>query len=114
MLKLELLKLEAMMKLKLVCSLASILTLTAFGSLVGCSGMRKTDSTFYTHAEAFRIVGFAIPEDDQVVARRLVPPDAKIETILSTPADWKSVVGVIGNIFWIHSTRISGTLPDKS
>ena len=77
----------------------------------GCSGMRKTNDTFATHAESFRIVGFTIPEDDQAAAARLVPPGAKVESVSSTSADWTSVIGVIGNIIGIHQTTIAGTMP---
>ncbi len=85
--------------------------LLAFPLLTGCAGIRKTNETFATHAESFRIVGFTIPEDDQAAAARLVPPGATIETVDATPADWTSVLGVIGNIIGIHQTRITGTMP---
>ncbi len=77
--------------------------------LSGCSGMRETNNQFTTHAESFRIVGFAIPEDDQAAARALVPKGATITDVHSTPADWHSFVGFFGNLFWIHQTTVSGT-----
>ncbi len=77
--------------------------------LMSCSGMRQTENTFYTHAESFRILGFPIPEDDQAAARALVPAGAKITTVNSTPADWKSFWGFIGNLFSFHITEVSGT-----
>ncbi len=76
----------------------------------GCSGIRKTDSTFMTHAESIRIVGYSIPGNDQERAKELVPAGANIVTVQSTPADWTSVVGIIGNILWINATQISGTI----
>lgn len=78
--------------------------------VTGCSGFRKTDSSFYTHAESIRIVGYSIPGDDQKRATDLVPADGKIETIHSTPADWTSVLGIIGNILWISVTEVSGPI----
>lgn len=79
----------------------------------GCSGIRKSDNAFYTHAESFRVLGYSIPGDDQARARMLVPADAQIVSVRSTPADWTSVIGIIGNILWIHETEIGGTLPVK-
>lgn len=74
-----------------------------------CSGVRSTSNTFSTHAESLRIVGIPIPEDDQAAARALVPAGAEITSVHSTPADWTSFFGVLGNVFWIHQTVISGT-----
>ncbi len=77
--------------------------------LSGCSGMRETNNQFSTHAECFRILGYPIPEDDQAAARALVPKGATITDVQSSPADWKSFVGFIGNLFWFHQTTVSGT-----
>jgi hypothetical protein len=77
--------------------------------LSGCSGIRQTGSQFTSHAECFRIVGIPIPADDQAAARALVPKGATITDVSSTPADWNSFVGVIGNLFWFHQTTVSGT-----
>ena len=76
-----------------------------------CSGIRETDNQFTTHASCFRFIGNAIPEDDQSAARALVPngPNVKITSIHSTPADWTSVRGIIGNVIGLHSTSVSGT-----
>ena len=70
--------------------------------------MRKTSQNFTTHAESVRIFGYPIPEDDKVAAHALVPAGAQITDVASTPADWTSLVGVFGNILWIHGTQISG------
>ena len=78
--------------------------------LSGCAGMRETNNQFTTHAECFRILGYSIPEDDQAAARALVPKGATITDVQSSPADWKSVVGFIGNLFWFHQTTVSGTM----
>ena len=83
-------------------------------TLMGCSGMRTADGKFSTHAESIRILGYSIPADDQKRAAELVPASAKIESIDSTPADWTSLVGIIGNIFWPHQTRISGTVGETA
>lgn len=91
-------------------SLRTLLTISVTALVLsGCSGIRKTDSSFTTHAESFRIVGYSIPGDDQARARALVPANANIVSMESTPADWTSVLGVIGNILWIHHSEISGT-----
>jgi len=90
------------------CLLAAVALLVS-----GCSGMRKTGSTFSTHAESIRVLGMAIPGDDQAAAKKLVPVNGKIETISSTPADWTSIIGIIGNILWFHRTRITGTISEN-
>ena len=53
--------------------LSQILFASMILSTAACSGMRKSEGTFTTHAESFRIVGFAIPGDDQAAAYKLVP-----------------------------------------
>lgn len=75
----------------------------------GCAGMRETNNQFTTHAECFRFVGIPIPRDDQAAARALVPKGAIITDVQSTPADWNSFLGFIGNLFWFHQTTVSGT-----
>ena len=90
--------------MKKLCALAVCLTV-----ITGCSGMRETNNQFSTHAESIRILGYAIPEDDQAAARALVPKGATITDVQSTPADWHSVVGFIGNLLWINQTVVSGT-----
>ena len=89
----------------------SLLTLTLACALLtsSCAGLRETEDTFSTHAECVRILGIAIPEDDQLAAADQVPPGATITTVSSTPADWSSLWGILGNLFWFHSTQISGT-----
>lgn len=77
--------------------------------LIACSGIRKSPQGFTTHAESIRVLGFAFPEDDKLVAHNLVPAGAEIVTATSSPADWTSVLGVIGNVLWIGHTQISGT-----
>ena len=76
-----------------------------------CAGIRETNNQFTAHAECVRFFGNAIPADDQAAARALVPngPNVKITSIHSTPADWTSFFGVIGNIVGLHSTTVSGT-----
>lgn len=78
-------------------------------TLAGCSGMRSAENHFTVHAESFRIFGFAIPGDDQAAAAKMVPAGANITTSYSTPADWHSFWGVLGNIMGFHSTVIAGT-----
>lgn len=79
--------------------------------LAGCAGVRKTpDGTFMAHAESFRVLGYSIPYDDQIRAEQEVPSGGKVVTVDSTPADWTSVTGIIGNLLWPHQTRISGVV----
>jgi hypothetical protein len=86
-------------------------TLIAAALLSGCAGIRETNNQFTTHAECFRFIGNAIPADDQAAARALVPAGSKVNitNLNSTPADWTSVLGIIGNVIGFHSTTISGT-----
>jgi hypothetical protein len=92
-----------MTKQTLVASVLGMLLLS------GCAGLRETNNQFSTHAECFRVVGYPIPADDQAAARNLVPKNAKITTIASTPADWTSLLGGLGNLFGFHMTTVSGT-----
>jgi hypothetical protein len=75
----------------------------------GCSSVRESNGAFVSNAQCFRIVGFAIPEDDQQAAMNLVPAGAKITNVSGFPADWKSFWGFFGNLFWFHWTTIGGT-----
>jgi hypothetical protein len=86
-------------------------TIIAAALLSGCAGIRETNNQFTTHAECFRFIGNAIPGDDQAAARALVPAGSKVNitNLNSTPADWTSVIGIIGNVIGFHSTTISGT-----
>ena len=77
--------------------------------LSGCSGMRQSNGTFVAHAEAIRLFGFAIPADDQQAALDAVPKGATITSVQSSPADWTSLFGILGNIIGIHSTHVGGT-----
>ena len=92
-------------------SLFSALFLAAIVS-TGCAGTRSANGYYSVHAESFRIFGFAIPGDDQEAAAKLQAekyPGATVTTSGSTPADWTSFMGVLGNIFGLHQTVISGT-----
>lgn len=82
-------------------------------AVTGCSGTRTTGSSFTTHAESFRVLGYAIPEDDQKAAMALVPKGGNVESVSSTPADWQSLWGVLGNLFWFHVTEVGGTLGEE-
>jgi hypothetical protein len=87
----------------------NLLLLGTVVALSACSGIRQTNNQFTAHAESFRIVGIAIPHDDQEAARQLVPQGANIASIHSTPADWTSLFGFFGKLLGFHSTSISGT-----
>lgn len=75
--------------------------------VIACAGMRETDETFVAHAESVRILGFSIPGDDMARADELVPDDWVVVSVRSTPADWTSLVGFLGNLLGIHQTVIS-------
>lgn len=86
----------------------SVLCLAAL-TLAGCSGMRQAEGQCTVHAESFRLFGFAIPHDDQAVAAKMAKEHlASQDTSMSTPADWTSFCGILGNIMGFHSTAISG------
>jgi hypothetical protein len=95
------------MNKKLITAALGIVTLT----LASCSGMRQANGHYTVHAESFRFFGICIPADDQETAAKLHAEHFKGGTIItqgSTPADWTSFWGVLGNIFGFHSTVISG------
>ncbi len=91
-------------------SLVSALCLTLLAT-AGCTGYREAGGYYTVHAESFRIFGFAIPGDDQEAAAKLHAekfPGSTVTTSGSTPADWTSFWGVLGNIMGFHGTVISG------
>lgn len=80
-------------------------------TLAGCSGMRQADGMYTVHAESFRFFGISIPHDDQAAAAQMNAANFGTGTVTSshsTPADWTSFCGILGNIFSFHSTVISG------
>lgn len=87
----------------------AVVTACAVLMLAGCSGVRESNGTFVAHAESFRIIGIAIPGDDQQAALDRVPPGAKIENVNSSAADWTSFWGFFGNLFGFNYTQIGGT-----
>jgi hypothetical protein len=95
------------MKTKLLAPLACVLLLAA----TGCTGTRSAGGYYTVHAESFRLFGFAIPGDDQAAAAKLHAekfPNGAVTSNHSTPADWTSFWGVLGNLFGFHRTEISG------
>lgn len=86
-----------------------MLTVVALIGAAGCSGVRESNGTFVTHAEAFRIIGFAIPSDDQQAALDKVPAGGVITNVNSTAADWTSFWGFFGNLLGFSWTSIGGT-----
>ena len=80
-------------------------------SVSACSGMRSTDTLFSAHAENFNILFLQIPSgDNQQRAMDLVPENAEIKTIESSPEDLTSFAGVFNRILGVGSTRIDGTI----
>ena len=91
--------------------LITLAVCTAALTLASCTGMRTANGLTTVHAESFRIFGFAIPSDDQEAAAKLWEEKAKGMTVTashSTSADWTSFWGVLGNLFGLHCTSISG------
>jgi len=92
--------------------LAAVVTAMIVGT--GCAGTRRTPETFYVHAESFRLFSLPLPKDDQAAAwekyAEEVGAGGEIRTVTSTPADWTSLVGFMGNLFWFHRTTLSGVM----
>lgn len=77
----------------------------------GCAGTRSAGGYYTVHAESLRLFGFAIPGDDPEAAAKLHAekyPGSTVTANNSTPADWTSFWGVLGNIVGFHRTEISG------
>lgn len=86
-----------------------VVALFALVGSIGCAGVRQTNTNFSAHAESFRIFGVVLPADDMAAAAAQVPAGATVTSVSSTPADWTSVLGAIGNVLGFHQTRIAGT-----
>lgn len=96
-----------MLRLVTVCALAAALIAST-----GCAGTRSAEGHFTAHATSFRLLGFPIPEDDLEAAVDLAEdeyPDGEIVTILSNPADWTSVTGILSQILGFTTTIVGGT-----
>ena len=79
-------------------------------SVSACSGMRRSGDQFTLHAESLNLLGLRIPGDDHERAMQAVPSGAQIETVLSSPSDWTSTIGVINRIVGISVTEVSGEI----
>jgi len=80
----------------------------------GCSGLRTTDSTFMAHAENFNFMFLQIPGgDSQERAMALMPEGAEIDTLISTPDDMTSFLGVLNRIIGLDYTTINGRINPK-
>lgn len=100
------------MKMKMKMRLEVGMLLLAL-CLNGCSGVRQSGNVIHTHAEAIKVFGYSIPNDDQQKALELLPAGATITNLESTPADWTSLLGVLGNLLWVDITQVSAELPRK-
>lgn len=92
------------------------LTLLAIISVIGlsgCSGMRHSGNQVTVHAESFNILGLEIPGDDYVAAKAMVPADATIHTVASSPHDWTSFFGALNRIIGVSWTQITATKNNK-
>ncbi len=82
--------------------------------LSGCSGLRTTDTTFMAHAENFNFLFLQIPGgDSQERAMALMPEGAQIDTLISTPDDMTSFLGVLNRIIGLDYTTINGRIQPK-
>lgn len=89
-----------------------VLCTITLGLLAGCSGLRTTDTTFMAHAENFNFLFLQIPGgDSQERAMALMPQDAQIDTLISTPDDMTSLLGVLNRIIGLDYTTINGRMP---
>ena len=89
-----------------------ILAISCVTLLSACSGLRTTDQTFMAHAENFNLLFLQIPGgDSQKRAMELVPKDAQIDTLISTPDDTTSFLGILNRIIGMDYTTINGRLP---
>ncbi len=78
--------------------------------LSACSGMRQSGDSFTLHAESLNLIGFRIPGDDHQRAQQALPKGAEVHTVISSPSDWTSVLGVINRIIGVSITEISGEI----
>ena len=85
-----------------------VFTIIALMGLSACSGMRQSGNSFTVHAESLNLVGFRIPGDDHQRASAAVPVGAQVNTVLSSPSDWTSLLGVLNRILGVSITEISG------
>jgi hypothetical protein len=83
--------------------------LVSIVALSGCAGMRHSGNQITVHAESFNILGLEIPGDDYVAAKAMVPADATIHTVASSPHDWTSFFGALNRIIGISWTQITAT-----
>ncbi|KAB2825696.1 tRNA modification GTPase [Aliivibrio finisterrensis] len=79
-------------------------------TLAGCSGLNQNKEMFASHAESVNILFLQVPGDTMERANMLVPENAEIKTINSTPSDTSSVLGVLNRIFGIEIVSISGEM----
>lgn len=87
------------------------ITLLSLTLLAGCSGLRTTDTTFMAHAENFNFLFLQIPGgDSQQRAMDLMPENAHIDTLISTPDDMTSFLGVLNRIIGLDYTTINGRI----
>ena len=79
--------------------------------LTGCSGLRTTETTYMAHAENFNFLFLQIPGgDSQERAMALMPQGASIDTLISTPDDMTSFLGVLNRIIGLDYTTINGRI----
>lgn len=91
------------------------LVIFSFILLTACSGLRTTDQTFMAHAENFNLLFLQIPGgDSQKRAMGLVPNDATIDTLISSPHDTTSFLGILNRIIGIDYTTISGRIETQA
>jgi len=88
-----------------------ILTGLCITLLSACSGLRTTEQTYMAHAENFNFLFMQIPGgDSQERAMELVPENATIDTLISTPDDTTSFLGILNRIIGMDYTTINGRI----
>ena len=79
--------------------------------LSGCSGLRTTDETFSSHAENFNLLFMQFPGGDtQERAMALFFFLFIVRTLISTPNDTDSLIGVLSRLLGVDYTTVNGEL----
>lgn len=91
----------------------TILFALAILTMSGCSGLNQTDKQFSSHAESVNVLFLQIPGNTMERANNLVPKDADVKTVHSTPSGMTSVIGILNRLIGIETVSISGNLESE-
>ena len=75
--------------------------------LPSCVGTRSAGNVTTVTATSFNLLGLQIPFNDYEEANRMVPPGARVETVISQPRDWSSLIGILTSILGFTNTQVS-------